>query len=168
MLTVNPSMEDSVRFQPIGVKSLSQDFKSLLSRLDFRVETILTTDDNEGFDPMRAHAYCGVDQSNGGEPFFVIRTDMELQFNRDRGEERGRREPAKPPAGKGGMVTPGNALNNEHHDMPLRTLREADGSKPARNKGSSRKVYVINPPALPAVFACTLCLPARSTCAVCC
>ena len=93
---------------------------------------------------MRAHAYGGVDQSNGGEPFFVIRTDVELQFNRDCGEERKRREPAKPLAGKGGKVKPGKTLNNEHHDMPLCTLRESDGSKPARSKESFKKVYVMD------------------------
>ena len=55
--------------------------------------------------PMRA--YCGADQSNGVVPFFVIRTDVELQFNWDRGEERRRRKPAMPLAGKGGKVKPG-------------------------------------------------------------
>ena len=57
---------------------------------------------NGGFGPMRAHAYGGVGTSNGGERFFVICADLELQFSRGRGEERRRREPAKPLAGKGG------------------------------------------------------------------
>ena len=144
MFTVNPSMEDSSLIQPIGVKNLSPHFKSLLRRLDFRGETILTTDDNEGFGPMRAHAYGGADQSSGGEPLFVIRTDVELRFNRDCGEERRRREPAKPLAVKGGKVKPGKTLNNKHHGMLLCTLRESDGSKPARNKESFRRVIVMD------------------------
>ena len=93
---------------------------------------------------VHAHAYCGVDQSNGGEPFFVNHTDVELQFNRDHGEEKRRREPAKSLAGKGGKVKPGKALNNAHHDLPVCTLWEVDGSKPVRNDESFRKVYVMD------------------------
>ena len=48
-------MEGSSLIQPISVKSMSAHLKSLLRRADFRGETILTTDDNEGFDPMRAY-----------------------------------------------------------------------------------------------------------------
>ena len=46
--------------------------------------------------------------------------------------------------GKGGKVKLGKALNNAHHDMPLCTLREVDGSKPARNDESFRNIYAMD------------------------
>ena len=143
-MTVHPTMEGSSLIQPISVKSLSSHLKSPLGCAGFQGETTLATDGNADFDPMRARAYCGVDQSNCGVPFFVNRTDVELQFNRENGEETRRREPAEPLAGKRGNVKPGKALSNTHHDMPLCTLQEVDGSKPERNEAPFRKMYVMD------------------------
>ena len=136
-------MEDPSCLQPLSVKNLSPSVQSCLRRLDFREETILESldDGNAEFDHTRAHAYGGVDHANGGVDFFVIRTDVELLFGKENDEGKERREPAKPLAGKGGRVKPGRCLNNAHHDMPLCTIQEADGSKPARTRASFTKTY---------------------------
>ena len=42
------------------------------------------------------------------------------------------------------LTTPGEALNNEHYGMALRTPWESDGNKPARNKEPFSKVYVMD------------------------
>ena len=131
--------------KPVSLGSIQSCLAERRLDFEFREATIFEglDDGNTEFDSTRAHAYGGADHTNGGLDFFVIRTDVELKFSRENDKGKELREPANPLAGKGGRVKPGKCLTNSHHDIPVCTLKAADGGKPLRNDRSFWRNYVM-------------------------